>query len=206
MLRPPVLVSGPLTLRTLGKREQAAWSSLRASNRQWLQEWEATSPPGERVETLTYRQLMRRERKQWREETTYPFVIEFEGVLVGRVSVAGIRWGAERGASVGYWISESHAGRGIVPRAVALAIEFSFSRGLHRIEVAVRPENAASLAVAQKLHLREEGIRLSYLHINGDWRDHRVFAITKDEPRIGRYWSDAPDTPSTIRNQKPFGS
>lgn len=206
MLRPPTLVSGPLTLRTLRKHEGHAWNDLRASNRQWLKQWEATSPPGERGEVLTYQQLVRRERKQWRDETAYPFVIEFESKLVGRVSVAGIRWGAERGASVGYWIDQHHAGRGIVPRAVALAIEFSFARGLHRLEVAVRPENAASLKVAQKLNLREEGPRPSYLHIDGDWRDHRVFAITQDEPRIGRYWSDAADTPSAIRHEKPLGS
>lgn len=205
-MRPPTLVSGPLTLRTLGKRDEGAWHDLRARNRQWLRPWEATAPPGERGEALTYRALLRRERKQWRDETTYPFVIEFEGQLVGRISVAGIRWGAERGASVGYWIDQSFAGRGIMPRAVALVIEFSFSRGLHRLEVAVRPENAASLKVAEKLNLREEGSRPSYLHIDGDWRDHRVFAITQGEPRIGRYWSDASDTPSTIHNEKPSGS
>ena len=201
MVRPPRIVSGPLTLRTLGTREEEAWINLRATNRQWLRQWEATSPPGERGEVMSYRALLRRERQQWRDETTYPFVLEFEGKLVGRLSVAGIRWGAERGGSVGYWIDHGHAGRGIMPRAVALAIEFSFSRGLHRLEVAVRPENAASLKVAQKLNLREEGPRLSYLHIDGDWRDHRVFAITQGEPRTGRYWSDAPDTPRTIHHE-----
>ena len=34
--------------------------------------------------------------------------------------------------------------------------------GLHRIEVNIRPENAASLRVAEKLHLREEGLRRAY--------------------------------------------
>lgn len=199
MLRPPTLTSGPLTLRTLGRHEDFSWRQLRQANREWLTRWEATSPPGERGETLSFRALLRRERKQWRDETTYPFVIEYDGKLVGRVAVAGIRWGAERGGSIGYWIDQGHAGRGIVPRAVALAIEFCFSRGLHRVEIAVRPENAASLAVVAKLGLREEGLRPSYLHIDGDWRDHRVFAITQGEPRNGRYWSDAPDTPRAIQ-------
>ena len=201
MLRPPVITDGPLKLRTLGRHEDYSWRHLRQANRQWLSQWEATSPPGDKGEIMSFRSLLKRERKQWRDETTYPFVIEFDGTLVGRVAVAGIRWGAERGGSVGYWIDQGHAGQGIVPRAVALAIEFSFFRGLHRLEVAVRPENAASLKVAEKLGLREEGTRPSYLHINGDWRDHRVFAITQGEPRTGRYWSDAPDTPSAIRNE-----
>lgn len=200
-MRPPVIVSGPLKLRTLGRHEDFSWRQLRQVNREWLTPWEATSPPGDRGETMSFRSMIRRERKQWRDESTYPFAIEYDGALVGRVAVAGIRWGAERGGSVGYWIDQGHAGRGIVPRAVALAIEFSFDRGLHRLEVAVRPENTASLAVVGKLGLREEGIRPSYLHINGAWSDHRVFAITQGEPRRGRYWSDAPDTPSAIHNE-----
>lgn len=105
--------------------------------------------------------------------------------MVGRVTVGGIRWGAERGGSIGYWISPDYAGRGIVPRAVRLIAEYAFAQGLHRLEIAVRPENAASLRVVEKLGFREEGARSRYLFIDGDWRDHRVFALTVDEPRRG---------------------
>lgn len=190
-VRPPVIATDALTLRTLGRHEEYAWRQLRQSNRVWLEPWEATSPPGRAEPPVSFRSLVRRERRQWREESAYPFVIVIDRQIVGRVSVAGIRWGAERGASIGYWIAHSHAGRGIMPRAVALATEFCFSRGLHRIEIAVRPENAASLRVVDKLGFREEGLRRSYLHIDRAWRDHRVFAITQEEPRIGRYWSKA---------------
>jgi ribosomal-protein-alanine N-acetyltransferase len=118
-------------------------------------------------------------------------VVEVDGVLVGRVSIGRIEWGAECGASVGYWIRESHAGRGIVPAAVAMACEFAFAQGMHRLEIAVRPENTSSLRVAQKLGFREEGMRRRYLFIDGAWRDHQVFALTADEPRNGIAWSTA---------------
>ena len=39
--------------------------------------------------------------------------------------------------------------------------------GLHRVEVNIRPENVASLAVVRKLGFRDEGLRARYLHING---------------------------------------
>lgn len=190
-MRPPVIVAGALTLRTLGRHEEYAWRQLRQANRSWLEPWEATAPPGRPEPPVTYRGLVRRERRQWKEESAYPFVVVYDGELVGRVSVAGIRWGAERGASIGYWLAQSHAGKGIMPRAVALVTEFSFSRGLHRIEIAVRPENASSLRVVEKLQFREEGLRRSYLHIDRAWRDHRVYALTQEEPRNGRYWSEA---------------
>ncbi len=132
--------------------------------------------------------MVRRDRKQWREDAGYPAIVEFEGALVARVTIFGVQWGAERGGSIGYWIDEAHAGRGIVPTAVAMLAGLAFDRGLHRLEIAVRPENDRSIAVAQKLGFRDEGLRLSYLYIDGNWRDHRIYACTQDQPRSGRYW------------------
>jgi len=31
------------------------------------------------------------------------------------------------------------------------------------------------------LQLREEGIKERFIHIDGQWRDHRIFAITAEE-------------------------
>ena len=53
--------------------------------------------------------------------------------------------------------------------------------GLHRVEVNVRPENAASLAVVAHVRMRDEGVRERYMHIEGRWCDHRTFALTVEE-------------------------
>jgi ribosomal-protein-alanine N-acetyltransferase len=85
-------------------------------------------------------------------------------------------------AHIGYWVDEAVAGRGVMPTAVALAVDHSFRHvGLHRIEVCIRPENTPSRRVVEKLGFREEGLRPRYLHIDGAWRDHLVFALTADE-------------------------
>ena len=47
----------------------------------------------------------------------------------------------------------------------------------------MRPENIASLRVVAKLGLEEVGTARGYLHIAGDWRDHRVFQVLGDGPR-----------------------
>ena len=57
--------------------------------------------------------------------------------------------------------------------------------GLHRIEVAIRPENTSSLRVVEKLGIKEIGYAPRYLHIDGDWRDHKLFAITREEVPLG---------------------
>ncbi|MEZ0108464.1 ribosomal-protein-alanine N-acetyltransferase [Catenulispora sp. EB89] len=102
--------------------------------------------------------------------------------LVGQLTVSSITWGSLRSANVGYWVDETVAGRGITPTAVALAVDHCFrAAGMHRIEVCIRPENAASLRVVHKLGFRSEGLRRAYLHIDGDWRDHEAFALTAEE-------------------------
>ena len=69
-----------------------------------------------------------------------------------------------------------------MPTAVALVIDHCFrSAGLHRIEVAIRPENSNSLRVVEKLGIREVGYAPRFLHIDGAWRDHRIYAITVEE-------------------------
>jgi len=55
--------------------------------------------------------------------------------------------------------------------------------GLHRIEICIRPENKASRRVAEKLGFRHEGYRERYIHIAGEWRDHEVYALTREEVR-----------------------
>ena len=49
------------------------------------------------------------------------------------------------------------------------------------MEINIRPENAASLRVVEKLGFRDEGVRKQYMHINGEWADHRTFALLSTE-------------------------
>lgn len=69
-----------------------------------------------------------------------------------------------------------------MPLALAAALDHAvLALGLHRVEVNIRPENTASLRVVEKLEFRDEGMRLRYLHIDGEWRDHRCFALTSED-------------------------
>jgi ribosomal-protein-alanine N-acetyltransferase len=96
--------------------------------------------------------------------------------------VANINYGSTRSAYVGYWIGQEFAGNGYTPLAVAMAIDHCFEvLKLHRVEITIRPENIKSIRVVEKLGLRSEGLRPKFLHIDGEWRDHLVFAINEDE-------------------------
>jgi len=102
--------------------------------------------------------------------------------VVGQLNVANVLFGSVSSAVIGYWVVPEVAGRGITPTAVSLATDYLFSNlGLHRVEIDIRPENAASIRVVQKLGFRFEGLKERYIHINGAWRDHYVFALTQEE-------------------------
>ena len=45
----------------------------------------------------------------------------------------------------------------------------------------VRPENAPSLRVVDKLGFRYEGLRPRYLHIDGEWRDHVTYVLNSED-------------------------
>ena len=176
--------SAPVILRALRGRDRREWEALRAENLEWLRPWEATSP--ERVTTrLAFRHLVRQFDREAADGRLQPFVIETEGRLVGQMHLFGIAWGSLRSASAGYWVAKSVAGQGIMPLALAAACDHAFiGLGLHRVEVNIRPENTASLRVVEKLGFRDEGLRRRYLHIAGEWRDHRSFALTSED--LGR--------------------
>lgn len=178
---PIVLTEGDIALRPLRQSDGRAWREVRRRNLDWLREWEATLPPEAEADgdaVPSFSMMVRRLKREAREGRTLPWVLSYQGRLVGQVTVGGIAWGSLRGAYVGYWIDREVAGRGIMPTAVAMVCDYCFEDlRLHRIEINIRPENAASLRVVEKLALRREGERSAYLHIDGAWRDHVTYVV-----------------------------
>ena len=126
--------------------------------------------------------------------------------LVGQLNVSSIAYGSLSSATIGYWVSQAVAGRGITPTAVALATDYCFSAlRLHRMEICIRPENQPSLRVVEKLGFRYEGLRRRFIHINGDWRDHFAFALVAEEVPRGRAASLARRTSAGGRRAHPCG-
>jgi ribosomal-protein-alanine N-acetyltransferase len=170
-----------VVLRALQVKDRAEFQSVRRANREWLAPWDATSPEAP-PSSVSFRDLVRNYDREARAGRSLPFVVESEGRIVGQMNISGITYGSLRSCSAGYWVSRSVAGRGITPTALALAGDFALGTlGLHRIEVNIRPENAPSLAVVEKLGFREEGARLRMMHIDGAWRDHLSFALTVED-------------------------
>jgi ribosomal-protein-alanine N-acetyltransferase len=173
-------------LRPITQKDRDVWRRVRQTNVSWLGRWDATAPSRSQAQPRSFAAMVRQMRNEARAGRQLPFVVEYGGQFVGQVTVSNIVRGSAQFASIGYWVDRSYAGRGIIPRAVAMAIDHCFGPvGLHRIEVAIRPENTSSLRVVEKLGINEVGFAPRFLHIDGDWRDHRIFAITREEVPMG---------------------
>lgn len=194
--------SGVVILRPLRKTDRMNWLRMRAANHAWLQPWEATSPvPVPVKRPISYERYLKEMDQEARAGILLPFAIEYNGLLSGQITVSGIQYGSLWSGSIGYWISQHVAGRGVMPTAVALTTDYCFTHlGLHRIEINIRPENERSLRVVSKLGFRDEGVRRGYLHIQGQWADHRTFALTSEDVPGGVFNRYAA-TLSTRRNE-----
>ena len=167
-------------MRLLRQRDAKILERLILGNREWLRPWEATNPYG--PNSFDIRAMVKGLIKQAEAEAGLPFLIELNGEVVGQLNVANILYGSLSNAVIGYWVVPEAAGLGVTPTAVALVSDYLLNViGLHRVEIDIRPENVASLRVVEKLGFRYEGLKERYIHINGAWRDHYVFALTQEE-------------------------
>jgi ribosomal-protein-alanine N-acetyltransferase len=173
-----------IAVRLVRLKDARGLQRLLADNRAWLRPWEGTHPEGRGAEPGSFplRASIRAQLRALRVGETIPLVIEVDGQLAGQVTVSSLSQGALQSSQIGYWIAEGFAGRGAIPTAVALTIDFLFDQlRLHRTEICLVPGNEKSLRVVEKLGMRYEGYRPRYIHINGRWQDHLAFAITAEE-------------------------
>jgi [ribosomal protein S5]-alanine N-acetyltransferase len=186
---PAVLADGPVTLRPYRRSDARAWSEIRVANQKWLAPWES-APPGpwsEMNSARAYLYVYRDMKRAARRGESMPFAVCLRGddgrdELVGHLNLGNIVRRAFSSAYAGYWVDARVAGRGVIPTALALAVDHAFGAGgLHRVEVNIRPENAPSRRVVEKLGFREEAYHPRYMHIDGKWRDHLGYAMTSEE-------------------------
>lgn len=183
----------PTAIRPTSPDDAEAQDALRRANRRHTEPWDPQRQesfytlPGQRLE-------LDLDARAWAAGTAFAFAILDMGAgdrLIGRVALANVVRGPWQNATLGYWVEEASCGRGHATRAVRLSLRFAFEHaGLHRVQPAVVPRNAASGRVVRKAGFRHEGLAQRYLKIAGRWEDHEIYALTSEE------WEPAPPTMS----------
>jgi ribosomal-protein-alanine N-acetyltransferase len=127
---------------------------------------------------------MKRYARDVQEDLAYPFFIftSEANALCGGLTLSNIRRGVAQTATLGYWIGEPYARKGLMTEAVHALMPFVFDHlWLHRLEAACLPHNAASIRLLKACGFTQEGYARHYLRINGEWHDHLLFAILAED-------------------------
>jgi ribosomal-protein-alanine N-acetyltransferase len=180
------VVTDRLVLRPPRTTDVPALRHALRRNEAHLKPWSVAPVGSEDPASLTsVSRTVLRNRREWKQGVAYVLFIaprEDEGLLIGRVALGGVLRGAFQNAYLGYWMDVERQGRGLMTEAVTAATTFAFgSTGLHRVQAAVMPRNAASQRVLEKAGYRREGMAERYLCIAGRWEDHAIFAVTAEE-------------------------
>jgi len=181
----PVIETERVVLRAPQMSDYPAWAELRATSRDFLVPWEPLWAPDE-LSRASFRRRVRHYLRDMREDMGYAlFVYDTQSTaLVGGITLCNVRRGVTQSCTLGYWVGAAHAKRGYMTAAVRAVVPFVFdSLELHRLEAACLPTNTASMRVLKRVGFTREGLARRYLRINGDWRDHVLYALLDTDSR-----------------------
>jgi diaminopimelate decarboxylase len=109
-----------------------------------------------------------------------------EGSLIGMIAFHKINWDCEQ-ASIGYWVSLAHQGKGFITKACISLVNYGFSNlKLNKVIISCAVENDRSRVIAEKLGFRLEGILTANEKINGMFLDHAIYGLTVEKWKNGR--------------------
>ncbi|MEU5819546.1 GNAT family N-acetyltransferase [Streptomyces sp. NPDC047803] len=174
-------------LRPVTAADAASLADALTRSRAYMKPWEPVRPDSFYTEEGQRERLaaLLADREAGR---VVPWVLcDAEDRAVGGFNLNAVVLGPFRSATLGYWVDVEYAGRGLATAAVRRICEVARDGlRLHRIEAGTVLHNAASQRVLAKCGFEEFGVAPRYLHIDGEWRDHRLFQrILHDGPVTG---------------------
>lgn len=125
--------------------------------------------------------------KSWEEASRQPDVynwaIEYDGELIGNISLVNKVDAYQAYGSIGYCMGKKWWGKGLMTEAFQEVLRYCFLEvGFHRIEGIHVATNIGSSRVMEKCGLMYEGTKRRHHHLpSGEWADIVVRGILKED-------------------------
>jgi len=172
------LLGHQVIVRLPETRDAAAIASYYATNGRHLGEF--SPAPGHFADTAFWLLRIPTYRQEFLDDRACKtFLYEpDDATVIGAANLSEFVRGPFQAAYLGYSLSGTHQGRGIMHEALGLLIGFAFAElHLHRIMANYMPRNARSAAVLQRLGFVRDGLAAHYLYVNGIWEDHVLTSL-----------------------------
>jgi [ribosomal protein S5]-alanine N-acetyltransferase len=110
------------------------------------------------------------------------FAIDVRGFAIGVIGL-DLREDVYRKAPLlGYWLSETFWGRGIMTEAIKIIVDYGFNNlDIVRIQAGVLSNNPRSMRVLEKAGFVKEGILKQGIIKNGVILDEHIYGLVKDQ-------------------------
>ena len=172
-------VDASTRLRELTGEDAGALYALVDSNRKYLRQWlpwvDRQQGPQDSA------QFIEGARNDNQTGVALTLGIEHQGDIAGVIAFHEFDRD-NRQTSMGFWISSSHQGRGIVSSSCERLIEYAFTDlGLNRVVMKIAEDNIRSRRVAERLGLAYEGTCSQSEWLYDHYVDQVIYAITADQ-------------------------
>ncbi len=174
-----IQVDDSISLELLEEIHAESLLNLVNANRTYLREWLPWVDQMHTVANFAY--YISDTKKRAAEKTDFGFAIIIDKHLAGRIGLHHINQQNKIG-EIGYWLANGLQGKGIMTRCCRAIIDHGFTQlGLNRIEIKCAVGNDKSLAIAEKLQFKQEGILRQAEWQNGKFIDLYLYAMLKVE-------------------------
>ncbi|MGW2858447.1 GNAT family N-acetyltransferase [Streptomyces sp. NPDC001205] len=175
------LAEGPrVGIRNFTHQDAEEFTALAAASRTLHAPW--LFPPADPEAYATYADRL------ITDPTRHGFLVceRADGRIAGFININNVVEGAFQSGAIGYGAFAPAAGRGLMSEGLGLVLRYAFSTlGLHRLEANIQPANEGSIGLVRRAGFRLEGYSPDFLLIDGAWRDHERWAITKEMTERG---------------------
>jgi len=172
-----------LVIRPLRATDYRAWRTANSTMLPKQNPWDKENLPARRLTRIEFRKNLAAQRKHRRTELFVEVAIFTRaGELVGSISYMDLSRGVFQNAYLGYSVMNRHWGKGYAKESVRASFDIGFrDLRLHRIEAGIQPGNRRSIALAQSLGMRREGMKKRSLFLRNQWIDLWVYALTCED-------------------------
>jgi ribosomal-protein-serine acetyltransferase len=149
------------------------------SDREHLNRWLPWPPLNRTIEDIT--DFVKKSISDYREGISIVFAIQYLGDIVGVISYNKIDKSLKK-VELGYWLTSSAQGQGIVTRASRYLIGYAFDcLEAERVQIATAAENSASRKVCERLGCKLEGVISNCENLHGKIVSHAIYSIGANE-------------------------
>jgi len=174
-----------LFLRQLSESEAAPLFAVIDDNRRYLRQWLPWLDTSRSPEDTLY--FIRTTLEQFSNNDGFAAGIWYDNVIVGTIGFHKVDW-LNRSVEIGYWLAESHQGKGIITRACKAFMEHAFGEWhLHRVQIRCAVGNAKSCRIPERLGFAKEGMQRDGEFLYDHYVDLIIYGMLEEEWKKKRF-------------------